>query len=320
MIKLKDIAEKTGVSISVVSRTLNPKPDKNAFVSDRLRKKITKAAKELGYQRNRMAEFLQRGKNVALGVFIPEAPNRLVADLMFGISRKAAELKFPLEFHFGMTYVEYRKFIDTVSVSNSGIITYPSGFSLDKDINRTIRDYVDNGGHVVVLNTYEALDVPVILIDDFHGGRIAAEHLLGRNCRTYLASSRYGKRTEGFVETIKKNGARCILFDDDTFESVLKKVLDKKNMPVGVFATYDVLAMKIMAFLQNNSVNIGKDVLLMGYDDLFTVGYLNPPLTTIHQPFKELGELSVVKIVNMIDGKNEISEKILPSLVKRATA
>ncbi len=322
MSRLKDIAEKAGVSISVVSRTLNPKPDRNAYVSDKLRRKITKVAVELGYRRNRMAEFLKRGKNATIGVFIPEEPNRLVADLMFGISLKAAELDFPLSFHFGKDRVEYGNFIKSVSVSSSGIITYPFNLTHDLKTRRILDDFIGGGGHVVVLNSYDKLEVPVLYIDDEYGGRIAGEYLLGKKCRTYMVSSSgYEKRKKGFKDAIRSGGGSIVELKDSSFDDSIRTEQGRGNgKPIGIFATTDVLAMDIMSWCQDNSVRIGRDVLIVGYDDLYLTSHLNPPLTTIHQPFKRLGEMAVGKIVGMIYGGEEKNEHILPYLVKRGSA
>ncbi|MBN1863821.1 MAG: LacI family DNA-binding transcriptional regulator [Victivallales bacterium] len=320
MVKLKDIAERAGVSVSVVSRTLNPKPDKNAYVSDEIRSLVMRTARDLGYRPNRMAEFLKRGRNAAIGAFLPEIPNRLVADLMFGISMRAAEFGFPLEFHYGMDYDGYVRFIDTVSASNSGIITYPYMFDLESGIDRVIDDYKGNGGHIVVLNCFERLDVPVLSIDDVHGGRLAAEHLLGRACHKFIAFSSFPARAESFADTLAARNIPCSVVSGDDFESELDGIIVGCDKPLGVFATSDALAVKIINFLRRQGMAVGDDVLVVGYDDLYISEFIDPALTTVHQPFKELGGRAVEKVVGLIYGNEEKSEYVKPYMVVRESA
>jgi DNA-binding LacI/PurR family transcriptional regulator len=120
------------------------------------------------------------------------------------------------------------------------------------------------------------------------------------------------------VETMKSRNIPCPVVD--RLGPELGKCLRGKKFPVGIFAPTDALAMEVMAYMQDRQVRIGRDILIVGYDDLYLTDHTNPPLTTIHQPFKELGKLSVEKIVNMIYGKKEKSERVLPFLVKRGTA
>ena len=87
MVKLKDIADALGVSLTVVSRVLNPKPDKYGFVAEATRELVLKKAAEMGYRRNRSAEFLARGgRSANIGVFLPLTANSLIAELIMGIS------------------------------------------------------------------------------------------------------------------------------------------------------------------------------------------------------------------------------------------
>ncbi|OGV36324.1 MAG: hypothetical protein A2X48_08795 [Lentisphaerae bacterium GWF2_49_21] len=322
MVRLKDIAEKAGVSISVVSRTLNPKPDKNAYISKELRREIKLVSREMGYQRNRMAEFLKRGRNSTIGVFIPEIPNRLVADLMFGISQKASGLDFPLSFHFGISYAEYAKFIDRAAASKSGIITYPFDPSTHVQIAGLLRDYRAKGGCVIILNSYQGFkDIPVIYNDDFSGGCLAAERLISRKCGTYFAEeSIYVKRSEGFNSALNEKGESSIPFKISDFEKTFTGNFKSKSRPAGIFANTDVNAFAILSVLKKMKIKPGKDVLLIGYDDLESCKYSEPPLSTVRQNFKIEGMRAVEKLVSMIYGKNEGSEAIPPSLVIRDTA
>ena len=90
--------------------------------------------------------------------------------------------------------------------------------------------------------------------------------------------------------------------------------------PVGVFATTDEYALTVYRFAKEHGFRVGVDLLVVGYDDLDLTELVEPPLTTIHQPFRELGSRAIVKMVNMIYGKTEDSEGIVPHLVPRASA
>jgi len=324
MATLKDVAKKNGVSISVVSRALNPMPDNNARVSESTKRLITKSAREMGFKRNRFAESIRRGKAPTIGVFLPDIPNRLVADLIIGISEEAARQDFPLSFCFGITPAGYRKFISsTADIPHSGIITYPY-FSLGPRISKEIGIFQKNGGNLLLLNaSLSVKNVPVVAIDDYHGGRCAAQHLLQRNCKTFVNVGGHPQRTQGFVDTIQEKGkiVKIIGSDEREIRRTLKMCRrNNSKFPTGIFATTDNTALMVMRIIRKLSLTAGRNVLLIGYDDLFLTNELDPALTTIHQPFREEGKKAVRKIVNMIYGKQESSLMIKPRLVIRETA
>jgi len=321
MITLKDIARQVGVHVSVVSRALNPTPDKNAVVAPQTQQRILAIAKQMGYRRNRIAEFLKKGQSATIGVFLPEAANRLVADLMFGISKQAARQDFPLNFFFGETQGEFMAFIrDTNHAAHSGIITYPFNPSLEDEIGKTIDAYRQKGGHVIVLNAARNYPgIPVLKIDDTAGGQLAARHLLSKKCACFLYEAAHNsERGRAFAKVIRESGHSPHAFTADNEAEVYRHYLHLQPAArVGIFYPTDVQAVSALRLLANYDRHLGKDLLIMGYDDLNLTQFLPIPLTTIHQPFEQLGIAAVEKLIRMIYGKKEGHEKIRPRLVER---
>jgi LacI family transcriptional regulator len=126
MTTLKQIAKAGGVEVSVASRALNNKPDLNPRVASTTTEKIRRIANELKYQPNRAAEFLKRGKNPAIGAFLPVFAPSLFKGLVIGITEATAAAGFPVIFHFDLTPDEYRRFLEnTPDVAHCGLITSP---------------------------------------------------------------------------------------------------------------------------------------------------------------------------------------------------
>jgi len=323
MASLKDISIRTGFSISVVSRALNEKPDRHARISQETRRKITEAAAELGFRRNRFAEFLKRGKTASIGVFLPQYSNRLIADLIMGMSETANEKGFPLNIYFGMTEKSYAHFINhTADLSYSGIITYPYS-GMDGDFIRTKIEYFKKcGGSVVIINLMEPIESEISAsIDNYQGGALAGVHLRKRRCRSFLTIRHFPGRTEGFLSAFGKTAKTLAFTGMDEFSSFMDDNARNPDLfPMGVFATTDVDALDAMNVVSRHGLKVGEDVLVIGYDNLDLTERLDPPLTTIHQPFKELGILCVKKLVNLISGLEEKSELIRPSIIVRKTA
>ncbi|QHI70151.1 LacI family DNA-binding transcriptional regulator [Tichowtungia aerotolerans] len=323
-VTIKDIAKELGVSHSVVSRALNPNPDKNARISPETKERIVKTAKRLGFQRNRIAEFLKHGKAATIGVFMPEFSNRLGADLMMGISEAAAEYGFPLNFYFGMNYSSFETFIHK-NIKNpcSGIISYPFEFGESEELKKLFSEFADSGGKTILLNTTCGSGFPVLYMNNQKGSQIAADFLIKKACSLYLVDNSHRGRSDSFLSYIDGKGFldRCVRFDFQEFPTIFKRVADNRTgFPIGIFAANDQNAADIIRKVRELGLQFKEEIALVGYDDLQLAAQLDPPLTTIHQPFRYEGRRAVEKLINVIYGGNEEDESIDPFLVERETA
>ncbi len=317
---IREIARAAGCSVSVVSRALSPKPDKHARVAPTTRERIEQVARELGYRPNRAAEFLKRGLDPAIAAFLPDMPNRLVADLIFGLSEAAADQGFPLRLAFGLTLAQYRDFLASGrDQANCGIVTYP--YFTDRRIEKLIDEFRSAGGNVVMISPQPAENVPVVAIDDRAGAELAAEHLWGRGCRRFLTLSQCNAREKHFAAWVERAGGTVEwLAEPEAAAARLGAAKVGANQPWGIFAATDRAALRLCRHLGAARSRLGRDLLLIGFDDLDLTGEVTPALTTIHQPFRELGELAMRKLINVIYGRPETGDWVKPRLVVRETA
>ena len=337
MATLKDIAQRSDCSISLVSRVLDLNASKKVRVSHAKRQKIQDAATTLGYMRNINAQFLRQGKTAAIGAFLLKNRNSLIADLSIGIGTEACKHNFPINYHYGESPECFGRFLEhNLSASTTGIITYPylliydsSGTNL-----KLLRRYLDNGGKVVFISYLEQLpevlaDVPVINIDEVYGGQLAAKRLIAQGCNEFIANiderdldnPYVTLRFEGFSKSLTGYENKNELMTTAVMPELIKQAIDRKRLP-GIFSLADKAAAKVINECSNRyGFRAGRDYRIVGYDDLFMSDLVNPPLTTINQNLIQQGKLAVKKLVNMIcHGKKEKSVVIKPSLVVRESA
>ena len=223
MVRLKDIAEKTGYSISVVSRALKPNTDKSDTTAEKTKEHIRKIAKKMGYSSNVNASSLRRGRTPAIGVFLPPYSSSLVADLVFGLSEVSMECRYPLFYSSGYTVESFSQFLkNSERMSSAGIIIYfafnnmlddpkfqekvkrglkentISEFSYEKmrrwnqELYDAVTLFAKNGGKVVLFNEipinydYQSLGIRSVCCDDQAGGELAAKHLLENSCQSFI--------------------------------------------------------------------------------------------------------------------------------------
>jgi LacI family transcriptional regulator, galactose operon repressor len=223
MVRLKDIAEKTGYSISVVSRALKSNIDKSDTTSKRTKEYIRKIAKKMGYSSNINASLLRRGRTPAIGVFLPPYSSSLVADLVFGLSEASMECRYPLFYAPGYTVEAFSQFLENSKrMSSAGIIIYfafnnmldepdyqekvrkglsdktlPDSFyeymrRWNQELYDAVTLFAGSGGKVVLFNEipinydYESLGIRSVCCNDRVGGETAAEYLLKCNCQSFV--------------------------------------------------------------------------------------------------------------------------------------
>lgn len=321
MVKLAEIAKASGFSIPVVSRVLNPNPNIEVKIAPKTRELILETAKRMKYRPNRNAEFLKRGQNPVIGVFLPHFRNSLITDLVMGISEAAQKHGFPVSFAFETSFENYRKFIkETSGRRNCGIITYPY-FQLDNEATKLIEGYCHNGGKMVMVNADKSLyRVPHVGMDDHFGGWIAAEHLLERGCEEFIIIDGIPERRNGFAARLKEQGGDCSIYPECT-ESyrIVVEQCRKSGGKIGIFTCADRMAATLHGLLLQAGMVPGERVKLIGYDDLFLSRHLAPALTTVSQPFTESGRLAVDKLVDIIYDRPAESVALKPELIVRKT-
>ncbi|MDD2706949.1 MAG: LacI family DNA-binding transcriptional regulator [Verrucomicrobiae bacterium] len=326
---LKEIARKTGFSISSVSRALNSYPDKNSHISEKTRQKIVESARKTGFRRNRAAEFMRRGSQPTIGVFVPTVSSSLTADLILGISEVLTEEDFPVQIGSFQSKDDFHHFISrNTALSHAGIITYPLLISNDQ-VREEMKAYRHGGGKVVLLNsTLHMEGVPVVSMDESLGGRLAAERLLERSCERFAVLGEYETRNTSFLETLEARGKTAKAIPKDPFEEGpegLAEVVEfcrgaTESQPAGVFAVTDDLALRVIREFAATPLRIGREILLIGYDDLELTSLMTPALTTLHQPMREKGRLAARKLINILYNRPETSTILQPRLVIRDTA
>ena len=343
MVKLQDIADKTGFSLAVVSRALNPRPDQK--VAARSAAVIRKAAEELGYRPNQAARLLAKGAGPAIGIFLPQTASvgTLILPLIAGLTETANRFGFACNFYFGLQEEEYLAFLRSVEQErHAGIITYlPSAYTHDA-MGSTLDKLRRQNCQVVVVNTPEILTgsrIASTAIDNRLGGRLAARHLLERGVRKFLllnhpTSWQMHERCRGFAETVLAAGGE--LTEEDirhpgaelprpTFagHSLWRKMMDSSDV-LGVFAGTDYLATALYGELARRGATgrIGREIRLVGFDDQPMAQLLSPALTTVRQPFRMLGEVSMSLLLNrLIDARIPVPETVLkPELVVRESS
>lgn len=318
MTTIKDIARKTGFSVSTVSRALN-----NTHVDEETRRTILECAEKLDYHPNYNAQSLKVKKSRTIAYLIPDIENLLYPSLASAIEQEARLLGYSLLLCNTFDDPEFAK-----RYVNELRSRYVDGFIFST----AMADPAQNEAiHILRNDQYpcacimrgsdDGLDS--VVVDNVKGSELAIDYLVGNGLRdiVYLSGSMqlklYQERLEGYRRRLSYHGIPVseenIIsgFDDSSrigYEAV-KNYLATGKRPDAVYAASDPLALEAMKAISDSGLRVPDDISVIGFDDLPVSSLCNPGLTTVSQPFKEMGKFVVRKLVSMIENPSCIGKK-----------
>ncbi|MCK4689660.1 MAG: LacI family DNA-binding transcriptional regulator [Candidatus Marinimicrobia bacterium] len=320
MPNIKDVAEKAGVSIATVSRVINDSPK----VKEKTKKLILKAIKELNFTPNVNAQGLQKKRTKTLGLIFPDASSYYFAEIIRGINSYVR--KHGYQVIVASSHDEEDEVRTLVSLLQSGrvdgmVLMMPS----IQNVN--VFNLSLNSVPVVYLCTgIQTQNSTRIIIDNYKGAKEITEHLIWHgNSRIgfiHGAPNNYDsqKRYLGYIDAVHENGLEySILLEShgnfteaSGFKSAME-LLNQEPRPTAIFAANDAMAIGAIEAAKRLSLNVPKDVAIVGFDDISTSQYINPALTTVSVPVYKMGQIVGGSIFKQLNSKesDQVEEKIV---------
>jgi LacI family sucrose operon transcriptional repressor len=320
---IKDVAEKAGVTVTTVSRVLNNR----GYISERTRQKVQLAMAELNYQPNEIARSLTRKRSMMLGMIIPTIAHPFFSEMANEIEQYASSFGYKLLVcNSRMEQTKEKEYIDMLKSNRvDGVIM--GSHTLE------VEEYLNLNKPIVTFDRKIA-DIPYVSSDNYQGGKLAAELLIRKGCRSVAHISGdlsldllSNKRTEAFRDTLRAHNIEPVIiqlgadsFDRSSYNAILSSLFDNHKHLDGIFASSDIIAMNIIKLATARGISIPDDLKLIGYDDISFAELSNPALTTIRQPIKEMSRLAVELLLKQINGEPVDKEHTLPvTLVERSS-
>lgn len=304
-----EVARLAGVSQKTVSRVFNDEP----YVSDVIREKVLRAARELGYRRNSAARALNSGRSHRLGVVSLGTALYGPASLLVGIERAARPLSYALSV------------VNTAEGDADGVAGAIDTL-LEQGVDGIVVSEPIDVGPVRL-----AADVPVLALGRLPGlvaplvitaggtadvpARAATEYLLGLGHRTvhHVAGPQrwYSaqERAEGWRDALLRAGIEPpeMMAGDWSAASgyAAGQRLSADPAVTAIFAGNDDMAIGVIRALLQAGRAVPADVSVVGFDDVPTAAYLHPSLTTIGHSFDSLAAAGLKALVRGIEHPDE---------------
>lgn len=314
-VTLSQVAARAGVSRSSVSYALND-PDRVAAAT---LVKVRRAMDELGYQTNTAARQLARGRSDILGLILPDALNPFFAQLAVEVELAAAERGFFVvnanSRQDAQREVDYVRFFQGLQVA--GLLISPVS---------ELPSVLRNGGPLLpfVLIGDQDGPYPSITGDSFAAGRLAAAHLLGqgRSDLVFMGGGperQHHARFAGAAKQVAEAGRGALRFEVlpeltmHAASAATRRMIQEGDLPDGLFAANDVLAIAVLQELVLAGVEVPRQVSVIGYDDIPFAASAIVPLTTIRSSSRDYARAAVdVLLHNAEASVPETGQQVFP--------
>ncbi|WP_344492083.1 LacI family DNA-binding transcriptional regulator [Glycomyces endophyticus] len=325
---MKDVARAAGVSVGTVSNVLN-RPE---AVAEETRARVLAAIADLGYVRNDSARQLRAGRSRTVAIVVLDVANPFFTDVVRGAE--------PL--------VESAGGVVTVCDSGEDVRRERRHLELleEQRVLGLLITPVDDSS-ASWIERLSGHDIPVVLVDrgagrhphcsvavdDVHGGRLAAQHLVERGHRKIAfiggpsSIPQVADRLGGCREVCEESGVELEVFTTPglNFQAgreAIELMLGSEDRPTAVFCANDLVALGALQGLTMHGVKVPQECAIVGYDDIDFAAAAAVPLSSVRQPRAQLGRTAAQLLFDEIaEGGDHTHRNVVfqPELIARAS-
>jgi LacI family transcriptional regulator len=306
-VTIRDVAARAGVSVATISKVINQRYGVAADTSAR----VQAVMEEMGYEASLVARSLRNHITNVIGVLVSDF-NPFSTELLKGVADAISGTGYDL-----VVYCASGRSGDYVGWERR-YLSRLSGTLLDGAVlvTPTILD-VPRGSPVVAVDPHTGpSDLPTIDSDNLLGARRATEHLVQLGHRRIamllgrpdLRSAQL--REQGYRQALRAAGLpvdeRLIKtgpYSPAISRDPVRRLLSGAKPPTAVFASSDVAAMATMEIADELGLRVPRDLSVVGFDNIPESALCSPPLTTISQPIRQMGQCSIELLIQLIRGE-----------------
>jgi LacI family transcriptional regulator len=310
LVTLKDVARRAGVSTATAGRVLGG----YGYSSAESRRKVLRAARELGYRVDAVARSLATGRTNAIGLVVADIENPFFAEAARGVSDVAAEHGNTVILANTDEDVGKEETAITVLLEKrvDGLIVTPAS----SEHQENLAPLLTQGFAVVMLDRkVEGLAADSVLVQNIEGARQAVAYLInlghkriGAVCDSLQITTNI-ERIAGYRQAHAEAGLpldeSLIRVGGYTRQAALeetKALLALPCPPTALFAANNFMTIGALLAIRETGRSIPKDVALVGFDDMDWTTLCQPQLTTVAQPVYELGRVAAERLLARIKG------------------
>jgi LacI family transcriptional regulator len=317
---IKDVARKAKVSTATVSRIVNHLDG----YSEETRERVLSTISALGYRRNAVARGLVRRKVNTIGVLLPDVSSRFASELLQGIETRAHLMGHSVivcnTSSDGERTIEY---LDVLGERRVDGILFTSE-RVKPEYDRAFRELAIPV--VLVSSISREYPLPFVKVDDEAAAHDMTRYLIDKGHRRIALITGSAKdriaglpRIRGFRRAMREAGLEVpegwVVEGDFHYKSgyrAMAQLLEKAKGMTAVFATSDEMALGALSCSFSAGLRVPADLSVAGYDDTLDAEMAIPPLTTVHQPIREMGERATAILLGDEESRQSV---VLPHVI-----
>lgn len=316
---IKDVARVAGVSVATVSRALNGAEN----VLPDTRQRILDVARELRYIPSGAARSLITRRTDTIGALLPDLHGEFFSELIRGIDQAARARG--LHLLLSSSHDDADEAAAALRAMN-GRVDGLLVMSPHADADFLSENLPHNLPAVLLNSGVKQAGQRAFSVDNYGGARAITEHLVatGRRRIAHLGGPAGNfearERLRGYRAGLGEGMAAQELQGDFSEASGFQAgqailALPKAQRPDAVFAANDIMAIGLMAALQDAGLRLPQDIALAGFDDIPIARYVSPPLTTIRVPIAALGSQALDALADLLEGEDPPTARRRPATV-----
>lgn len=323
MVTIADVAKEAGVSLSTASRALN----NSVIVSQEKKDRVAAAVKKLGYRPIRISTARRAQQNKIILVITPMINN----EMLDSIRKTAGEMGYQTVTAFVGEALDdgYRNALEIVKMLPTNLLCGLIFFHnqcWDQNLWAEFCSYP-----LVQIGESQPVNPKIgVTIDDHEAAYDMTQYLISKGYRdiVYVSSNdqhQYSycrRRQTGFEDAMADAGlavtAESIMRADyvlDGGTDVAQRLLKMDKLPDAVFCSSDYMALGCIAELQKNGIKVPEEIAVSGFDNIEASEYCQPRLTTVGQPYEEMGAEAVRLLDMLYSGSIATGRKVIASHV-----
>jgi LacI family transcriptional regulator len=317
-ITIYDLAKIVNVSATTVSRALR----NHSCVNLKTRKKIKDLAFELGYQPNQFASYLARKKTNLIGVMVHELNSYFMLSVLSGIEKVANAAKVDLIICNSADSAE-KESANAAHLFSKRVDGIIASLAFGNETLSNFDAFNKKKVPVVFFDRVESVGPNIkILIDNYKAGYEAALHLIHQGCKRIvhitgdLKTNVYAERCKGFQKALNEFGITFNMdqviscdFSENGCNEIAQQIIQRIKLPDGIFIANDLCAAICIHKFKEAGIKIPEDIAIIGFNNDIISRIVDPQITTIDYPGKEMGELAAGYLIDQLSEEDEFFVK-----------
>lgn len=309
-VNIYDVAKAANVSIATVSKVIN----NTGRIGDKTRKKVNDVIKELDYKPNLMASALMGKKTCTIGFILPDLANPFFSELARYVEDMASSFNYNVVI-CSTDYITEKEemYVSLLLQKNVDGFILASGFESFEAIEKI---QAMNIPIVLVARNAPGKQLNLVSINDYDAGFRATSYLIERGHQQIAIIARNiwsnRERYRGYADAMRKNG--LVPMDEhyyakestiqDGFKSLQQIMKVSPIKPTAFFACNDLMATGAIKACKKLNLKVPEDISIIGFDNSIFAQIVEPALTTVEQPQREIATEAVQLLMNAINGDN----------------